>query len=416
MSLINLVRSDWTIAPLSDVTTKIRDGSHNPPKGRPIGMPMLSTKDIQNNRIGFDRPRLISEEDFRIEDKRTQIKPNDVLLTIVATIGRTAVVPPNADPFTLQRSVAVIETHLIAKYLCYYFQSPIFQRQLTESAKGTAQKGVYLKTLSQLLVVFPSSAEQERIVAKIEELFSELDAGVESLKKAQAQLKTYRQAVLKHAFEGKLTNENVPDGQLPEGWEITLLSKITGSISDGDHQAPPKANSGIPFITFSNIDKSSNSVNFSDTFFVSEEYYETLKETRKPSKGDILYTVTGSFGIPVLINYERRFCFQRHIGLIRPLISTNQKWLSYLLQSPFVFNQAEKTATGTAQKTVALSSLRNFEIPLCLLEEQHRIVEEIESRLSVCDKLEEAIAASLKQSEALRQSILKQAFEGKLVQ
>jgi type I restriction enzyme S subunit len=82
------------------------------------------------------------------------------------------------------------------------------------------------------------------------------------------------------------------------------------------------------------------------------------------------------------------------------------------LQSPDVFNQAKSTATGTAQKTVALNSLRNFEVPYCKIEEQHQIVQAIESRLSVADKLEESIAQSLQQSEALRQSILKKAFEG----
>jgi type I restriction enzyme S subunit len=404
---------NWEVRNLKAIASKIKDGSHNPPASKSLGLPMISAKDIQNNKITFDKPRLISEEEFEIENRRTQIEADDVLLTIVATIGRTAVVPKIFKPFTLQRSVAVIKTSINSMFLCYFFQSKFFQKQLTDSAKGTAQKGVYLKTLSELEIVIPPLAEQERIVAKIEELFSELDAGTTSLKTAARQLKTYRQAVLKWAFEGKLTNENVGEGELPAGWKTTTLTQITDTISDGDHQPPPKTNSGIPFITISNINKVNNAVDFSDTFFVSEDYYKYLN--RKPYNGDILYTVTGSFGIPVLINYEKEFCFQRHIGLIRPLESTNQKWLYYLLQSPIVFNQAEKTATGTAQKTVALKSLRNFEIPLCSPEEQQRIVEEIESRLSVCDKLEETISQSLAQSESLRQSILKQAFEGKLV-
>ena len=125
--------------------------------------------------------------------------------------------------------------------------------------------------------------------------------------------------------------------------------------------------------------------------------------------------MTGSFGIPILIDYGKEFCFQRHIGLVRPLNTVSQKWVYYVLQSPQIFNQAKETATGTAQKTVALSSLRNFNIPFCSFEEQQTIVAEIESRLSVCDKIEESIEQSLKQSESLRQSILKKAFEGKLV-
>jgi type I restriction enzyme S subunit len=220
---------------------------------------------------------------------------------------------------------------------------------------------------------------------------------------------------LKAAFEGKLTNKEVKDGELPKGWKWMKLKDVAKEISDGDHQAPPKAITGIPFITISNINKSSNKIDFTDTFNVNQDYYKNLKENRKPQKGDVLYTVTGSFGIPVLIDFEKEFCFQRHIGLVRPLESMSQKWVYYLLQSPTVFNQAKETATGTAQKTVSLSSLRNFNIPLCPLQEQQLIVSELESKLTVCDKIEETISQSLQQAETLRQSILKKAFEGRLV-
>ncbi len=283
-------------------------------------------------------------------------------------------------------------------------------------------KRYWISNYSQLPILLPPLAEQHRIVAKIEELFSSLDKGIESLKTAQAQLKTYRQAVLKWAFEGKLTNppagragENVKDGELPEGWKWEKLKNLTEVVTDGDHQPPPKAQHGIPFITISNIEKSTNRIDFSNTFLVSRSYYDSLKIYRKPKTGDILYTVTGSFGIPLLIDYEKEFCFQRHIGLIRPKNIINQKFLYYALQTNHCFNQASSTATGTAQKTVALSSLRNFNIPVTSFPEQSRIVGEIEKRLSVCDKLEESITQSLSQAEALRQSILKKAFEGKLV-
>ncbi|HLP62827.1 MAG TPA: restriction endonuclease subunit S, partial [Candidatus Deferrimicrobium sp.] len=158
-----------------------------------------------------------------------------------------------------------------------------------------------------------------------------------------------------------------------------------------------------------------NKIDFSNTFCVSEKYYNELKESRIPFKGDILYTVTGSFGIPVLIDFEKSFCFQRHIGLIRPLKSLNQKWLYFYLQSPQMFRQAKGVATGTAQKTVSLEGLRNFIMSIVSNKEQQQIVQEIEDRLSVCDKLEETIAQSLQQAESLRQSILKKAFAGQLL-
>lgn len=302
--------------------------------------------------------------------------------------------------------------------------------------KGYAR---HFQFLEKSEIPLPPLPEQHRIVSKIEELFTELDKGIETLKATQQQLKVYRQAVLKWAFEGRLTmselgkggikddkmgkkilkssnpkNHNADKGDLPEGWEWKTLKEICIYVSDGDHLPPPKIGKEIPFITISNIEK--NKIDFSNTMFMTKEYYEGLKENRKPQQGDILYTVTGSYGIPVLINFEKKFCFQRHIGLIRPKDFVNQKWLYYLLQSPQIFSQAKKTATGTAQKTVALSVLREFEIAYSSSIEQIKIVSAIESRLSVCDKMEETIESSLQQAEALRLSILKKTFEGKLVE
>jgi type I restriction enzyme, S subunit len=141
----------------------------------------------------------------------------------------------------------------------------------------------------------------------------------------------YRQSLLKWAFEGRFgcaqrPPNDVKDGELPKGWKWVKLKEVASDISDGDHQAPPKSETGIPFITISNVNKTTNKIDFSDTFKVNTDYFKNLKANRKPKIGDILYTVTGSFGIPILIDFEKDFCFQRHIGLIRPLAETNQKW------------------------------------------------------------------------------------------
>ena len=198
----------WIIVPLSEVVDKITDGSHNPPPKQDSGKPMLSARNIENNRIVFNEFRLLSEEAFEIENRRTQVSPGDVLLTIVGTIGRAAVVPENYEPFTLQRSVAVLSPSVTtSKFLMYQLQSPNVQSFFKETAKGTAQKGIYLQALGQTGILVPPLSEQNRVVARIEELFSELDKGIEYLRTAQAQLKVYRQSVLKYAFEGKLTEQ-----------------------------------------------------------------------------------------------------------------------------------------------------------------------------------------------------------------
>lgn len=167
---------------------------------------MLSARNINNYQISFDSFRLISDADFKVENSRTNVMAGDVLLTIVGTIGRTAVVPDGLLKFALQRSVAVLKPYGInSKYLTYALDTVDCQEWLTEHAKGTAQKGVYLKTLGTAHIPVAPAAEQTRIVEKLEELLSGLDAGVAELRAAQKKLTQYRQSLLKAAVEGALT-------------------------------------------------------------------------------------------------------------------------------------------------------------------------------------------------------------------
>ena len=143
---------------------------------------------------------------------------------------------------------------------------------------------------------------------------------------------------------------------------------------------PPKSDKGIPFLTIANIDKDKKILDFSNTFFVPQEYYENLKEERKAIVNDMLYTVTGSYGIPVIIRTTRPFCFQRHIALIRP---NQEKVLTAFLFNwalcPSVKEEADKVATGIAQKTVGLNSLRQFVVPLPPLPLQQSFASKIET-------------------------------------
>jgi hypothetical protein len=176
-------------------------------------------------------------------------------------------------------------------------------------------------------------------------------------------------------------------------WPTAKLSEVCESITDGDHMPPPKAPAGIPFVTISNItDK--RQLDFTKTFFVPSHYFERLKPSRKPRKWDVLYTVTGSYGIPVLIESDSEFCFQRHIALLRPSARIDGKYLALVLDSEGVREQANRTAVGAAQKTVSLTSLRDFTIPLPTLEEQQRIVAEIEGYQNEIARLESEIAAN----------------------
>ena len=199
--------------------------------------------------------------------------------------------------------------------------------------------------------------------------------------------------------------------QLPEGWVWCRLEDYVFSVTDGDHQAPPKVSKGIPFLVISNI--ADGSLDFSNTRYVPEEYYEEIQMERKPKRGDILFSVTGSYGIVVNIKTDRQFCFQRHIGLIKPTISN--EYLSFVLMSNYIKSLCDKLATGTAQKTVGLDTLRSLYVPIAPIEEQERIVAKIKHLLLQINFLEAGkgkLVAAIKQAKS---KILDLAIHGKLV-
>ena len=159
---------------------------------------------------------------------------------------------------------------------------------------------------------------------------------------------------------------------IPDYWQWVRLASICKSIADGDHQPPPQTLNGVPFLVISDV--SSGEIDFSKTRFVPRSYFDALADTRIPCKNDILFTVTGSYGIVVPVQTDSDFCFQRHIALLKPCLFDSD-FLSIWLSTPLVFEQCKKVATGTAQKTVGINSLKNMLIPIPPKEEQHRIKE-----------------------------------------
>ncbi|MBE9212671.1 restriction endonuclease subunit S [Plectonema cf. radiosum LEGE 06105] len=276
------------------------------------------------------------------------------------------------------------------------------------------------EVLQQLKIPFPPLNEQKRIVRKIEALQRRSQRVKEAIDAIPQLLDQFRQSVLAAAFRGDLTadwRENNPDVEpasvllekirgkihkfktkkiesnlpdpfkIPNNWKWVSLSSICNSITDGDHQAPPKANYGIPFLVISNITK--GKLDFSNIRYVPEEYYRSIPEHRKPKKRDILYSVVGSYGIPVIVDTEEKFCFQRHIALFKLSDFINSKYILYALKSNFIFKQATEVATGTAQLTVPLSGLRKIKIPLISEDEQLEIVHRIESFFKTIETIQQ---------------------------
>lgn len=168
--------NSWCWSQLGEVAFKLTDGSHNPPRDSGRGIPMLSSQNVNFGRIDFGCPsRYLTVEDFVKEDARTEARPGDVLLTIVASLGRAAVVPPEAPQFALQRSVAVIGTPIDSEFLAYQLIAPKCLHYYETHGKGTAQKGIYLGKLAVMPIAVPPLEEQHRIVQKVDELMALCD-------------------------------------------------------------------------------------------------------------------------------------------------------------------------------------------------------------------------------------------------
>ena len=169
---------------------------------------------------------------------------------------------------------------------------------------------------------------------------------------------------------------------------------------------PPKAESGIPFVTISNIN-AMNQIDFTNTMFVPQEYYDRLDSKRKAQVGDVLYSVVGSFGIPVYIKENQKFVFQRHIAIYA------LKWekycrvfLYYTMSSRDFYAKADAAAIGAAQRTLSLTALRNIEIDIPTIEEQNKIVD----ILSAYDDLIENNKKQIKLMEEAAQRLYKEWF------
>lgn len=410
-----MMREDWIEVELGDITSKITDGSHNPPKKQDVGLPMLSATNILDDKIVFDNYRLIDPVEFESECKRANVEPEDILLTIVGTIGRSAVVPHNIKKFTLQRSVALIKLDgLNSKYISFALRSPSIQSFFKEQSKGTAQKGIYLNTLKKITIPLAPLPEQRAIAAKIEQLFSELDNGIANFKAAKSKLEIYRQAILKQAFEGKLTNpENQIEDDLPKNWKWVKLGEVA-EVKRGKSKHRPRNDKQLfgdkyPFIQTGDVKAANGGVirNYSQAY---SDF--GLAQSKLWQKGTLCLTIAANIADTAFLGFDA--CFPDSVvGISSDENVLSLNFLNYLIQKLKI--EIDSKASATAQKNINVEFLDKLLIPFCPIEEQTQIVQEIETRLSVCDKLNESIDQSLEKAQALRQSILKKAFEGKLL-
>jgi type I restriction enzyme, S subunit len=403
----------WQWMEVKNIVESIQYGYTESSSKEIVGPKFLRITDIQNNKVQWDDVPYCSIEESN--KKKYLLKDGDLLFARTgATVGKSFLIKGNI-PESIFASYLIrvrFKQSILDKYVYNYFQSLHYWQQITEGQVGIGQPNVNGTKLGQLVVPVAPTGEQQQIVSKIEELFSELDKSIEQLKIIQRQLKVYRQSVLKWAFEGKLIHSN----SLEQKSLGNYIEKIdAGKSFRCDEREPRQEEIGVlkvSAVTWGEFDES-ESKTVIDKSKVNENYFV--------NKGDFLLSRANTIelvGTAVIVkNVSKKVMLSDKTLRIRFDKTLDQFYVLYYLRSRRGRKQIEQLSTGNQEsmRNIGQERIKQIEIPYCSIEEQKSIVEEIESRLSVADKLKETITNSLQQAEALRQSILKKAFEGKLI-
>lgn len=443
----------WALATIGDICEKIHYGYTAKSSEKPLGPKMLRITDIQNRAVNWD-----SVPYCQIDEKKKPdyiLKEGDLVFARTgATVGKSflikGIIPEAVFASYLIR--VTFPSQIKREYVYYFFQSLSYWLQIYEGQIGIGQPNVNSTKLSKLSIPIAPLPEQDRIVSKLEELFTRLDAGVKSLQNCKAQLQLYRQAVLKHALTGKLT----------EGWRKTHEFSIESTLVKDSHQdiieqrkktgkrtyenlfpinydelpvipanwiwvrfeeviyvidyrgrTPPFSLDGIPHLRSNNI--KDGKIVWENLKYISENDFQKYMVRGLPRESDILFTTEAPLGEIAFVP-DKKFSIAQRVIILRPNNEIlNPEFLFYQLMSEMSKGRLLRKGTGTTVTGVSYRNLRQVELAIPPLEEQKIIVNDIKSLLSVFDEIEKAINQNLIHSEQLYQSILKTAFEGRLI-
>jgi type I restriction enzyme S subunit len=457
----------WAWAALSEVCEKIQDGTHFSPKNQLAEgkYRYVTAKNIRPSGLDFSNVTYLNEEDHRAIYQRCDTRNGDVLLVKDGVNTGDAALNTVDEEISLLSSVCMLrpcDGHLRSEFLRYYLQSPTGAAFLTGKMTGTAIRRIILKRIKETPIPVAPASEQGRIVKCLDELLSDLDAGVSALKRAQANLKRYRAAVLKAAVTGELTAEwraahpnveaatkllarilaqpqhrtgnkvkttfpTVVDGprrsevldqsfSIPAGWCWARVDQL-GRVQLGRQRSPKNRSDKYPtkYIRAANI--TARGLDLND--LLDMEFLPAEQETYRLRAGDIVVSeASGSpeqVGKPAIWNNEiPNCCFQNTVIRLRPEI-VDSRYLLVVFRHCYINKLFARVAAGVGINHLSAAKFSSLTIPVPPLEEQEAIVSEVEQRESINESAGLLIHASLLRAGRLRQSILKEAFAGRLV-
>lgn len=385
------------MAKLGEVCIQITDGSHNPPSGvEQSEYLMLSSKNIDDDFITLDSPRFLSHSDYIAENKRTTVSEGDLLMTIVGTIGRVAIVPEELKGICLQRSVAVIKPKREAvnnRYLMYQLQN--MRPFLEKEARGVAQKGIYLKQVSQLDIKLPELEHQMQIV-KVLDKASKLIF-----------LRRQQLAKLDELVKARFVEMFGEPSSNPMGWLQTTVGAECYYIKDGPHKSLTDVGmeNGYPFISVRNI--VNGYIDFSTAKYISEADYKDAIKKCCPEKGDILYSKGGTTGIAKLVDIDIKFANWVHLAVLKFNHNEfNGSFFEKMLNCDYCYKQSQMLTKGIANRDLVLSAMAQIKIykpPILLQNQFAAFVERV-------DKQKQTVQQSLEKLELMKKALMQEYF------
>lgn len=403
--MLNNLPKNWCECKFSDVCYLQNGYAFDSKSYKEKGTYLIRISDIQNNEVHCTNCVKVTEE----VDKCFTVSYGDFLLAMSgATTGKTGVYK-DSDKALLNQRVGNLKIYdeniIIPKFRNYFISSK--RQEIEKLAYGGAQPNISKSMIENLKMLLPPLEEQGRIVEKIEELFSDIDNGIKDLKTAQAQIKQYRQSVLKSAFEGKLYKTSE--------WKEVKLKDVC-QINPKTEIKDMKDDDIVSFLPMTSVKAECN-------YYTEENvlYSKVKKGYTKFKNGDVLFAkITPCMEngkVCIVDNLIQDIGFgSTEFHILRCLNNIIPKYVYYVVIQQCFRKKAKKNMVGAVgQQRVPADFMKNFDILLPSLPEQQQIVTEIEKRFAVADEMEKAVKDSLLQAEKLKQSILKQAFAGKLV-
>lgn len=412
----------WVETTIIDVA--LIKGGKRLPKGKSLtltntGYPYIRVTDFNNHgSVDLEKIKYVTKEIFDVISNYT-ITSNDLYVSVAGTIGKSGIIPKELNGANLTENAAKIvipNQKVNQKFLYYFTQGQSFKKQTGLAVRAVAMPKLALKRLGAVHFPLPPLPEQQRIVAKLDQLFGHLDSLKTKLERIPQLMADFRQSVLTQAVTGKLTAE-WREGRALEEWKKQKISDFTTKVGSGSTPRGGQSaykSEGIPLIRSMNI--RFWGIKYEGLAFIDDVQALKLKNV-EVKENDVLLNITGaSIGRVCLAPKELEGGrVNQHVSIIRTKENVLPVYLNIYMSSPKIQDYIFKENYGVTRQALTKTQLLNLEISIPAIIEQHQIVQQVESLFAKASAIEERYQLLKSKIEDLPQAILAKAFRGELV-